>query len=90
MRQCHGICDRIGLRRADIAKIKMAEPNRKQSIYTLGYVYCSVCGTWFTKEQTKTMGALRCPCCSCKVRLNSRSTDIKRLQEERGVIKRIL
>ena len=55
MRQCHGLCERIGLTRADIAKIKMAEPNRKQSIYTLGYVYCSVCSTWFTKEQTKTM-----------------------------------
>ena len=90
MRVCNNLCERIGLTRADIFKIKMSGPNRKTSIYTLGYVYCSVCDVWYTPEQTKTAKALRCPCCKCKVRLNSRSTDVKRKQEERGEIKRIL
>jgi hypothetical protein len=53
MRVCNNLCERIGLSRADIFKIKMSGPNRKTSIYTLGYVYCSVCNVWYTPEQTK-------------------------------------
>lgn len=59
---CGGICEQL-----KIPKLPRVRIGSKYQFYN----YCSTCSRWWSK--LKFSNPLQCPCCNCKLRLNTRT-----------------